>query len=94
MPEGDKISKPFYITIMLGTLVAGALNNITLKQQDETLVNNRIFYHPFVQTLIMFIAEFCCLVAFYGAYALNSHFRKAHDQEASEAEVKGSQNQE
>jgi drug/metabolite transporter (DMT)-like permease len=89
MPEGDKISKAFYLTIMIGTLVAGALNNITLKEQDEFLINGRVFYHPFVQTLVMFIAEFGCLAAFYMAYYGNPSFKKKHDEEEIEAEANG-----
>jgi len=91
MPEGDKISKGFYLTIMIGTLVAGALNNVTLKEQDEYVDPNtgKKFYHPFVQTLVMFIAELGCLGAFYLAYNLNPEFKKNHDQEEAEAEANG-----
>lgn len=89
MAEGDKISRAFFAFIMLGTLIAGTLNNITVKEQDETKIDGRPFYHPFVQTLIMFIAEFACLVAFHIGLQFNTEFRTAHEVEEKEAEENG-----
>ena len=85
MAEGDSISRSFYALIMIGTLLAGTLNNITLKEQDETVYNGRKFYHPVFQTVVMFIAEFACLITFYISLRTNKEFKANNDKEEAEA---------
>lgn len=89
MAEGDSISRGFFAFIMIGTLIAGTFNNIAVKQQDITVIDGHDFYHPFVQTLIMFIAEFACLIAFFIGLRFNKEFRENHEREEQEARDNG-----
>lgn len=92
--EGKGASKGFYFTIVFGMLVCGTLNTICFKEQDDYIVNPadpRPFYHPFIQTFVMFIAEATCLVAFYIAYAVSPKFKAEHDNEEQEAIQEGLQ---
>lgn len=88
MVETSGSSKGFYVIIVVGMLVCGTLNTISFKEQDDFVVdesNPRPFYHPFVQTYMMFIAEFACLAAFYIAQAASPTFRKNHELELQDA---------
>lgn len=96
MAEEGGNSKAFYLTIIFGMLICGTLNTISFKQQDDFIVDptnpeQRPFYHPFLQTFIMFLAEFACLGAFYIAMAVSPAFKKAHDDEEEAAVQEGLQ---
>lgn len=94
--SGNPKVNGFYMFIVAGMLICGTLNTICFKEQNDFIVHpdtdpKRPFYHPFVQTFVMFIAEFACLGAFYIASHFSPSFRKANEEEEAEAIQEGLQ---
>jgi len=95
MGEGDNGGAPlrYVYMIMIGTLLSGAINNIAMKQQDETdetgVTPTRQWQHPFLQVFIMFIAEFLCMIAFQILYRFNNNFRGDYETQLVAAVNKG-----
>jgi len=87
----SSITSKFVFTIMMGTLLSGALNNIALKQQDEftTGSDQQKWNHPILQTFIMFVAEFLCLCAFYLLFNFNTEFKADYGRQLEDAKKKG-----
>jgi Permeases of the drug/metabolite transporter (DMT) superfamily len=86
----NKTSTWFVPIIMIGIIVSGSVNSLVGKMQDNTIddFTGREFFHPYFQTLIMFISEFGCLVAFY--ISLNTKDFKAElEKGRSDAVAKG-----
>lgn len=55
-----------YSTFLAVCLVAtGSVNTIAAKWADSIKVDGKLFDHPFVQAICMFIGEFSCLIVFF-----------------------------
>jgi drug/metabolite transporter (DMT)-like permease len=88
--DESSASKRYTTFIMVGVLLSGALNNISIKQQDQyNETPARKWMHPILQTFIMFIAEFLCLIAFYILKKFSTAFQQDYQKQLSEAERKG-----
>jgi drug/metabolite transporter (DMT)-like permease len=68
----EKISPVFLYMLMLGMLITGTINTVSLKLQNlekyfnKSTGENQVYNHAFFQTFNMFIGEFLCL----GVYAV------------------------
>ena len=70
---------PFESLIIILMVGAGSLNTIVVKWTDQlpslnSIGENAIFSHPFLQTTFMFLGEVFCIALFYFQRCLrNSH---------------------
>lgn len=72
-------NRKYYILLLILT-ISGAFNTIFLKLQDEAYdeVLGAKFTHPWFQSIIMFIAEFYCAIAW---FAFKKYFIRLEDEE-------------
>ena len=88
--QENGVSQKFVYGIMAGVLITGAINNIALKQQDTFHVTaTEDWNHPFLQVVIMFIAEFLCFIAFYVLMRFNAGFKVNYSEQLAIAEKNG-----
>lgn len=68
--ESDQKSVLFYVAVCFMFVASGSISTIASKWNDTLEAPGRDgnvheFNHPFIQTWLMFVGEFTCLVAFY-----------------------------
>mmetsp|Transcript_3474 Transcript_3474/g.3034 ORF Transcript_3474/g.3034 Transcript_3474/m.3034 type:complete len:85 (-) Transcript_3474:1055-1309(-) len=83
----SQASSTFIIIVSVGFLISGAGNSLAVKSQDLVVDprSNKEFFHPAIQTFMMFIAEFSCLIAFKIMLSTSKNFKSEYEKEWEKA---------
>eukprot|EP01017_Pseudomicrothorax_dubius_P021499 TRINITY_DN2315_c0_g1_i4.p1 TRINITY_DN2315_c0_g1~~TRINITY_DN2315_c0_g1_i4.p1 ORF type:complete len:379 (-),score=121.78 TRINITY_DN2315_c0_g1_i4:172-1308(-) len=87
--QGGEVSKTYIYGLMAGMVLTGAANTIVFKAQDEAVVLDKPYNHPFVQAFTMFFGEFLCLIAFQLQKLFSRNWEETQAVAIAEAEQKG-----
>lgn len=65
MDESERSHAIFAVFLAVLMVTTGSLNTIAAKWADSMKVDGKLFNHPFVQAICMFIGEFSCLIVYF-----------------------------
>jgi mannitol-specific phosphotransferase system IIBC component len=72
----SRVSKKHVFGVVLGTLITGTINSLIFKEQDRAHnKDNKAFFHPIVQTFLMFLAEMLALFVFFCSMKFSINFK-------------------
>jgi len=72
----SRVSKKHVFGVVLGTLITGTINSLIFKEQDRVHnKDNKAFFHPIVQTFLMFLAEMLALFVFFCSMKFSINFK-------------------
>ncbi|VDK55432.1 unnamed protein product [Anisakis simplex] len=65
MDDDQRSHAIFAVFLAVLMVTTGSLNTIAAKWADSIKVDGKLFNHPFVQAICMFIGEFSCLAVYF-----------------------------
>jgi len=71
----NRVTKKHVFGVVLGTLITGTINSLIFKEQDRAQKDNKSFFHPFIQTFLMFLAEMLALFVFFCSMKFSINFK-------------------
>ncbi|KHN85753.1 Solute carrier family 35 member F6 [Toxocara canis] len=73
MDESERNHAVFAVFLAVLMVTTGSLNTIAAKWADSIKVDGKLFNHPFVQSICMFIGELSCLIVYFVVFYIRRH---------------------